>query len=281
MKNSAYVLIGCIALLLVVGMYILNVKIKSTILNQNTPPQARSQTIPTVNPEANIRIKFPSADEILSLPILITGEARVFENQLQYRLMECDGNVLRNGIVTAESLDMGMFGPFEVVVDILSDPHGEYGCIEVFSASPKDGSEINLVQTPIRFDMSKARRVHVFLSKDETGEDCQTVFPVVRLASSTPAIARVTLEELLRGPTTLEKQQGYQTSINVGVSIQKLVIQDGVARVDFDSQLEEAVGGSCRVSIIRNQIEKTLMQFPTVKEVIISIDGRTEDILQP
>lgn len=281
MKNSTYVLTGGIALLLLVGLYVWNVKLKSTILTQNIPPQARSQTIPTINPEANIRINSPRADEVLSLPIRISGEARVFENQLQYRLTECDGNELRRGIVTAESLDMGLFGPFEVVMDSIPDPVGEYGCIEVFSTSPKDGSEINLVQTPIRFDVSKARRVNVFLSKDETGEDCQTVFPVVRLASSTPAIAHVTLEELLRGPTTLEKQQGYQTSINAGVSIQKLVIQDGVARVDFDAQLEEAVGGSCRVSVIRNQIIKTLMQFPTVKKVIISIDGRTEDILQP
>ena len=32
---------------------------------------------------------------------------------------------------------------------------------------------------------------------------------------------------------------------------------------------------------IRVQITETLEQFPTVDSVIISIDGRTEDILQP
>jgi len=35
------------------------------------------------------------------------------------------------------------------------------------------------------------------------------------------------------------------------------------------------------VAAIRAQIRETLKQFPTVDEVIISIDGRTEDILQP
>jgi len=45
--------------------------------------------------------------------------------------------------------------------------------------------------------------------------------------------------------------------------------------------LEEAVGGSCRVTAIRSQIEQTLKQFSTVQSVIISIDNRTEDILQP
>jgi spore germination protein GerM len=60
-----------------------------------------------------------------------------------------------------------------------------------------------------------------------------------------------------------------------------LTIEDGVAKVDFNEQLEYEVSGSCRVSAIRAQITETLKQFPTVKEVIISIDGRTEDILQP
>ena len=54
-----------------------------------------------------------------------------------------------------------------------------------------------------------------------------------------------------------------------------------MAYVDFDEQLEFQVGGSCRVSAIRAQIIQTIKQFSTVKDVIISINGRTEDILQP
>jgi len=45
--------------------------------------------------------------------------------------------------------------------------------------------------------------------------------------------------------------------------------------------LEFQVGGSCRVAAISAQIMETLKQFPTVKDVIISINSRTEDILQP
>lgn len=51
--------------------------------------------------------------------------------------------------------------------------------------------------------------------------------------------------------------------------------------IDFDERLEFQVGGSCRVAAISAQIRETLKQFPQVKEVIISINGRTEDILQP
>ncbi len=111
--------------------------------------------------------------------------------------------------------------------------------------------------------------------------DCDAVYPVEREVVKTPAVARAALEELFKGPTKDEINQSFFTSINEGVTIQKLGIADGVAIVDLSKKLEEAVGGSCRTSAIRAQITQTLKQFSTVKDVVISIDGRTEDILQP
>ena len=63
--------------------------------------------------------------------------------------------------------------------------------------------------------------------------------------------------------------------------IQSLTIGDGILRVDFDGTLEFGAGGSCRVTAIRSQIRETVKQFPSVRDVVISINGRTEDILQP
>ncbi|MBU4284637.1 GerMN domain-containing protein [Patescibacteria group bacterium] len=110
---------------------------------------------------------------------------------------------------------------------------------------------------------------------------CNKVFPVERMVPKTQAIARVAIEELLKGPTETEKSQDFFTSINSGVKIQGLVIEEGVAKIDFDEQIEFQVGGSCKVSAIRSQIIETLKQFSTVESVIISVNGRTEDILQP
>ncbi len=114
---------------------------------------------------------------------------------------------------------------------------------------------------------------------------CNKVFPVERRILKTQAIARAALEELLKGTTDAEEAEGFFTSINPGVKIQSLIIDPsadgGVAKVDFDEQLEFQVGGSCRVAAISWQIRETLKQFSTVKDVIISINGRTEDILQP
>ncbi len=131
--------------------------------------------------------------------------------------------------------------------------------------------------------------VKIFLSDSRfVGEpdfDCSRTVAVERQVLKTSAAARASIEALLRGATQKENNQGFISSINPGVRIQKLTIDppfgEKTAKIDFDEQLEFQVGGSCRVASIRAQITDTLKQFPTVENVIISINGRTEDILQP
>ncbi len=111
-------------------------------------------------------------------------------------------------------------------------------------------------------------------------EDCAKVFPVLRQVLSSNK-EEGAIEQLLLGPIDREISQGYFSSINQGVVIQNFIINQGVAQIDFNKQLEYQVGGSCRVTRISQQITETLRQFPEIKQVIISIDRRTEDILQP
>jgi spore germination protein GerM len=138
--------------------------------------------------------------------------------------------------------------------------------------------------TPPVVEVSPRQTVKVFFgntSLNPGAEDCSAVFAVMREVPQTLAIGRASLEQLLAGPTQDEKNGGYFTSINEGVKINSLTINNGVAKVDFDSQMEKAVGGSCRVAAIRSQITQTLLQFPTVQSVVIGVDGRIEDALQP
>ena len=117
--------------------------------------------------------------------------------------------------------------------------------------------------------------------KDPQSLECNKVYPVERKISKTGATARATLEELLKGPTQMEKDQGYFTNINTGVKIQSLNVESDITKVTFNGQLEYQVGGSCRVQAIRAQIVGTLRLFSGGQRVVISINGRTEDILQP
>ncbi len=157
---------------------------------------------------------------------------------------------------------------------MLTDPCGQ----------AQETSDIKVIfPIPVTLTPSETTRVKVYFNNDELDPEvsCNEVFPVEREIPKTQAIVREALEELIKGPTTNEKNQNYITNINPGVKIQKLTIDNGLAEVDFDKTLEQAVGGSCRATAIRSQITETLKQFSTVSNVIISIDGRTEDILQP
>jgi hypothetical protein len=57
--------------------------------------------------------------------------------------------------------------------------------------------------------------------------------------------------------------------------------QEGRTSADFAASLERGVAGSCRVGAIRSQIENTLRHFPETRDIVISVDGRIDDALQP
>jgi spore germination protein GerM len=132
-------------------------------------------------------------------------------------------------------------------------------------------------------DKSGLIKVKVFFNNNKLDPEvsCLKVFPVEREIVKTSALAQAALTELLTGTTPTETEAGFATSLNPNIKIQSLTIENKVAKVDFDEQLGSGVGGSCRVTAIRAQISETLKQFSSVKSVIISINGRSEDILQP
>ena len=74
---------------------------------------------------------------------------------------------------------------------------------------------------------------------------------------------------------------GREASWGPRVTLRGLTIADGIATADFSRELRAYGGGSLRVSLIRQQITRTLLQFPSVREVRIAIEGRTEGVLEP
>ncbi len=110
-------------------------------------------------------------------------------------------------------------------------------------------------------------------------EGVESAVPVQREFPVTQEIGTHTLSQLLEGPTGEEEAEGYSTAIDRETTLNSLSIEEGVARADFSAELDTS--GSATVMMIRDQIEKTLLQFETVDEVVISIEGETEEILQP
>jgi len=233
-----------------------------------------------------IRVSSLEPNQTIQSPLIIQGEARgvwFFEADFPVKLYDGNGNIIAQGI--AQALGDWMtedFVGFRCELEF-ETPETETGQLILEKDNPSGLPEnADQLIIPVVFDLEKIT-VKAFFNNSQLDPEfsCNKVFSAEREIPKTQSVARAALEELLKGPTEQEKEQGFLTNINEGVEIQSLVIEEGTAMVDFNEQLEYQVGGSCRVAAIRAEITETLKQFETVSDVIISINGRTEDILQP
>lgn len=235
-----------------------------------------------------IKVTDPLMNQTITSPLAVRGEARgywFFEASFPIKVLDANGKTIGQGIAQAQSDWMTEnFVPFVAEI-IFDNPRTKTGALVLEKDNPSGLSEnADYLRIPVRFNLDlKTVKVKVFFNNSEMDPEfsCNKVFSVERQVPETKAVARAALDQLLLGPAQQDKEKGFFTSINSGVKIQNLSIENGVAKVDFDTQLEFQVGGSCRVSAIRLQITETLKQFLSVREVMISINGRTEDILQP
>jgi len=238
-------------------------------------------------PGPDIVVSLPQPNQTIKSPLVIEGKARgfwFFEADFPVRLLDDKGEEVAVGYVrtTEDWMTEGLVS-FKGELNFLSLVAGAATLVlekDNPSGLPEHEEKLEI---PLQLSSAETMIVKAYFNNNQLDPavTCHKVFSVEREVLKTKAAARVALEELLKGPTEEEKSKGFFTNINSGVKIQNLVIENGLAKVDFDATLEYQVGGSCRVMAIRAQITETLKQFPTVNEVIISIDGQSEDILQP
>ncbi len=277
MKKVFLIILIIVIIALTVGAFIFWWQKRAEIL----PPETKS----------GIEVFLPKLNAEISSPLEIKGTVNGlgwigFEAQVgTVKLLDSEGKELAKGFLKATTDWMKPTIRFETTLDFISLNIDEGTLVfnnENPSGLPQYNREFIL---PVKISKTIKGTIQVKLYFNNNSMDpefaCKKVFPVDRGVSETKAVARAALEELLKGPTRQEILDGFFTSINPDVKIQKLTIENTVAKVDFDGNLEKNVGGFCRVSAIRNQITQTLLQFKTIENVIISINGRTENILQP
>ena len=74
------------------------------------------------------------------------------------------------------------------------------------------------------------------IKEDPEVLNCEKVYFVEREVFENKVMVQA-LEELLKGPTLEEQEKGYLTNINPGVNINSLIVENNIAKVDFDEQL--------------------------------------------
>ncbi|MFZ2414641.1 MAG: GerMN domain-containing protein [Minisyncoccia bacterium] len=258
--------------------------------------------------QPNILIYSPTSGTKISNYFIVKGFARVFENTFSIRLKDAVSNTLyfEKSFMTKTG-ELGQYGEINHAISLgeaATDINDKASLIlEVFEYSAKDGLEVNKVSVPLIFSkpftsttkvsggptttmngVEETVKIYFNNNKLDPEISCNKVFPVERkliINDDFDRTVRLVLEQLLFGPNQTEITDNYSTSLPVNVKINKTNLVDGELTVDFDNQLQAGIGGSCRVSAIRTQITKTLMDLPGVDSVIISIDGNIKDILQP
>ena len=241
---------------------------------------------PDNQPQAkgDLVVRAPLLNEVIASPVTIKGQARgnwFFEAVMPIKLVTEAGVELGSCQGRAESdWQTTDLVPFSCQLSFVNPSEGR-GFLIISQDNPSgDPAKGESYKYPISFGVTKTNvQVYWLQTSDQT--DCASGQLVQRQAEPTTAVAKAAITELLAGPTAEEKARGLSTAINPDTKLQQLTIADGVAMADFSPELDKNSGGSCRVTAIRTQIEQTLKQFSTVRKVIISINGRSADILQP
>jgi hypothetical protein len=95
-----------------------------------------------------ILLESPAPWQRVASPVRLTGMANTFEATLLYNVVDPSGRIVAEGFTTATA-GSGTWGTFDVQVDFTPEREG-IGAIIVWEESAADGSQINLVEIPVR-----------------------------------------------------------------------------------------------------------------------------------
>ncbi len=252
----------------------------SSTVSVSPTPKPTGSPLPSITGQGSIILTSPKTGDVVDSPILVTGKARAFENQFMVQLQDVNGNVVYQTSVMSDAKDTGQWGNYKVYIPIPAGL-GKYFKVEALEYSAKgDGTLGGYGSADIELKSTETSVLNVaFSTTDDT--DCAVTRMFPRTIIKTQSVGLVALLELLKGPTPSEKTKGAIAVIPQYTKLNSLKITGTTAYADFDYNLDAGVAGSCKVQAIRAAIENTLKQFPTIKNVVISIDGKTNGILQP
>jgi hypothetical protein len=95
-----------------------------------------------------------------------------------------------------------------------------------------------------------------------------------RVPASAPA--KPALLALLGGPNSTERSRGYFPLDSAGLSVQKLINKKGTWHLYFVSHGPKTWPGDLSPARFHQAVEKTMLQFPTVRRVVVYVNGRTD-----
>lgn len=268
-------------MLIVIAALVFYQKTKTELAASPTPTETPT---PTPTPIEHKLLMPAGPAEIVGSKFVLMGSGTAFENSFSYRIVDGAGKKIDEGSLMTNAKDAGLIGYYYKEIDLakLSVSLPASVTFDVFEASAKDGSDIQKISRSVAVDKNQTT-IFAYFNNSNLNPDvsCDKTFAVARRVSKTMLTLKASMEQLLKGVLPEEAVAGFTTLINPGTKLNSAKISGSTASLDFSKELDENGGGSCKVTSIRSQIENTAKQFPGVKKVIISINGKSDTILQP
>lgn len=243
-----------------------------------------------IDKNGSLVIMKPQSEQVVTSPLVIQGRAvkSVFTSGgLGLEVYDNDDVLLGRDLLdlVPEAADV-TYGQFTAAIE-LERTDQPRGYVIVKPTSEADNNSVEPIIIPIAFSAdtwpaSDLVETTIFfhnqsLTPADSG-DCGIVFPVFRSVAASDDLSLESLSALVNGPTDEERAAGYTTSFNSRVVIQDLQIADRVAYVDFNDQFSRDVSDECRVQALTEQVKQTVLQFPGIDDVKISVNGQFDDI---
>lgn len=241
-----------------------------------------------------IKISYPRPNDAIESPVTITGQARgywFFEASFPIRIYDANGKEL--GWTIAEAQDEWMtedFVSFEAKL-VFDKPTTETGLLVLEKDNPSglpekdDKLEVPVIFGKKQSGNEKLQKI-VLYYYDRVGDVeangnvmCSELASVQRDISAGDDLITETIQLLIKGDITAEeKNRGISTEFPLsGFYLKSSSLKNGELTLVFADPENKTVGGSCRVGLLRSQIETTVKQFSEVKSVKIL----PEELFQP
>lgn len=273
MTTSGKIIVGVLVLLLGLGAYFaLRETPGDNVPNPNPVENGGENNGTSTAPVQNslIRVTSPLPNTSVRSPLTITGEARgnwYFEASFPVRIEDANGNVLGQHYAEAQGEWMTTnFVPFRSTLTF-SAPTTATGFLVLEkdnpSGLPENAAEIRV---PVRFSDVSTQTRTIKLYKYDEARDKDASGNVLCSAKGLVAVDRTV--PLTNTPIQDAVKEWLREEPSLaGVSLTSASLSGGVLTLTFNDPQNKTGGGSCRVSILRAQIEATAKQFGGVNSV--------------
>ncbi|MBN2087093.1 GerMN domain-containing protein [Candidatus Peregrinibacteria bacterium] len=135
-------------------------------------------------------------------------------------------------------------------------------------------------------EYKETTEINVFfptLKDNEDFLDCGKTYPLKRTIVKSDNMAKIALEELFKGPTSEEINEGCTSHMidrTNSYALKRIFVKNGTAYLDWLNPIAvegmNSVSSSCGSVFFMAPIEKTLTDLPEINKVVHAIDGNPE-----